>query len=115
MKVDDNNVYQVMSGERFPQEMTGFNFDTLSQLIVLLYKSNEAGYSLAWTKTVTDQYPNAGVIEKREEDGKIVFSIDTTGLSNGDYDIEVRGDVGGVLAAIVKDRYKFLTIKPSRT
>lgn len=110
-----DNTYETLQGERFTQEITGFDFDALSQLVILLYKATESGYSLAWTKTATDQYPNAGVIEKREEDGKIVFTVDTTGLSTGDYDIEVRGDVGGVLAAIVKDRYKFLTIKPSRT
>jgi hypothetical protein len=45
----------------------------------------------------------------------MVFTIDTTSLTTGKYEIEARVDVPGVMAPIVKQRSEFLTIKPSRT
>ena len=115
MKIIDNTTVEVLAGERFSQIISGFDFDLVSQITILLYRSNEAGYSLAWTKTASDKYLDAGTIEKREEDAKMVFTIDTTGLATGKYDIEARVDVPGVLSPIVKQRSEFLTIKPSRT
>ena len=113
MEIIDNNI-EVLQGERFSQVMSGFDFDLTSQIIVLIYSSNEAGYALAFVKNETADYPNAGIISKRE-DGKMVFTIDTTGLKTGKYDIEARVDVAGVVAPILKDRAEFLTIKTSRT
>lgn len=109
-----NEIIEALKGERFSQIMSGFNFDTAAQITVALYKAGETGISLAWLKTPSQTYPQAGVIEKRE-DGKMVFTIDTQSLSTGKYEIEARVDVVGVLAPIVKQRSEFLTLKPSRT
>ena len=106
---------EILQGERFAQVISGFDFDTAAQITILLFKGNESGHSLAWVKIPTTDYENAGIIEKRESDGKMVFTIDTKGLSTGKYEIEARVDVIGVLAPIVKKRTEFLTIKQSRT
>lgn len=108
-------IIECLQGERFSQIMSGFDFDTASQITVLLYKATESGVSLSFVKVATDTYPDAGLITKRESDGKMIFTIDTTAMATGKYDIECRVDVAGVLAAIVKDRTEYLTVKESRT
>jgi hypothetical protein len=115
MKVTGTNTIECLQGERFAQVMSGFDFDTASQITIALYKAAEPTVALEWLKTASEDYPDAGVIEKRDSDGKMVFTIDTTSLTTGKYEIEARVDVPGVMAPIVKQRSEFLTIKPSRT
>lgn len=113
MKVNGDKI-ECLQGERFSQLMSGFDFNNTSQIVVLLYKQTGAGPTTAFVKEPTDTYPNAGLITLNE-DLKMVFTIDTASMSTGDYDIEVRVDVVGVVAPIVKQRTSFLTIKESRT
>jgi hypothetical protein len=105
---------ECLQGERFSQIMSGFDFVNASQIVVLLYKQTDPNISLAFVKVASESYPGAGLITLNE-DSKMVFNIDTKNMSTGKYDIEVRVDVVGVLAPIVKQRTEFLNIKQSRT
>lgn len=101
-------------GERFAQVMSGFDYSLVTQIVVLLYRNIVDGYERAWVKTPTVSYPAAGLVDVRE-DGKMVFTIDTTALPTGRYDIEVRIDVVGVMAPVVKELKEYLIVKQSRT
>lgn len=108
------NKIECLQGERFSQIMSGFDFTSALQIVVLLYKQTESGIALAFVKEASETYPGAGLITLNE-DSKMVFNIDTTNMSTGKYDIEVRVDFVGVAAPIVKDRVEFLNVKQSRT
>lgn len=114
MKVIGNKI-EYLQGERHPLIMSGFDFDLTSQIVVLLYKSTESGVARAFVKRACAEYPEAGLITKLDEDDKMVFTIDTTGMPTGNYDIEARVDIAGVVAPILKERTEFLTVKQSRT
>jgi hypothetical protein len=108
---------ECLEGEKFSQIMSGFEFTSASQIVVLLYdreSTQVSGFAKAFVKTASGTYPGAGLITLNTE-GKMVFTIDTTGMLTRSYDIEVRVDVSGVSAPIVKQRANFLTIKESRT
>ncbi len=116
MKVIDKRI-ECLEGERFSQIMSGFDFTAATQVVVLLYLREStlvSGFAKAFVKTASVTYPGAGLITLNG-DGKMVFTIDTDGMAIGEYDIEVRVDISGVAAAIVKERTFFLTIKESRT
>lgn len=106
---------EALQGERFSQVISGFNFDLASQITILLFKDNELNHSKSWVKFPTETYPEALLVTKRESDGKMIFLIDTAGLTSGKYSIECRVDVVGVTAPIVKKRIEFLTLKQSRS
>lgn len=109
---------ECLQGERFSQLMSGFDFTSATQIVVLLYdreSTQSSGFSKAFVKVADAvNYPGAGLITLNV-DGKMVFTIDTTGMPIGSYDIEARVDVSGVSAPILKERTNFLTIKESRT
>ena len=108
---------ECLQGERFSQLMSGFDFTSATQIVVLLYNREStvaSGYEKAYVKTASSSYPGAGLITLNT-DNKMVFTIDTAGMPVGLYDIEVRVDVTGVSGPIVKQREKFLTINESRT
>lgn len=110
----EDGVINCLRGERFTQTMSGFDYAKAGQIVVLIFKSSEQSHALSFVKNATDEYPNAGLISLNEE-GKMIFTIDTESLSPGIYDIEGRVDVVGVLAPIIKERNQFLKVNPSRT
>lgn len=106
---------ECLQGEKFSQIMSGFDFTAATQIVVLLYPREStvgSGFTKAYVKTASGTYPGAGLITLNG-DNKMVFTIDATGMTAGDYDIEVRVDLSGT--SIVKERTSFLTIKESRT
>ena len=108
---------EALQGEKFSQIMSGFDFATASQIVILLYDKEstaESGFAKAFVKVADGvKYPSAGLITDNGG-GKMIFTIDTTGMSIGNYDIEIRVDVTDG-SSIVKQRVLFLTIKESRT
>lgn len=116
MEIKDD-ILQVLKGERFSQIMTGFEFTAATQIIVLIYdreSEEDSEFSLSFVKTADAEYPDAGLITLNE-DNKMVFTIDTEEMEISSYDIEVRVDIAGVNAPILKKRKYFLTINESRT
>lgn len=108
-------VIEKLQGERFVGTISGFDFDIASQITILLYKSSETGFIRSWLKNPNSKYPQANLVTKNIEDGKMYFTVDLEGLPTGNYELEARVDVVGVVAPIIKKRSKFLTINPSRT
>jgi len=107
---------ECLQGEKFAQLMSGFDFTSASQIVVLLYdkeSTQSSGFAKAFVKVASGTYPSAGLITING-DGKMNFTIDTTGMAVGVYDIEVRVDVTGG-GSIVKERATFLIIKESRS
>lgn len=115
MKIVNQRI-ECLQGEKFSQLMSGFDFTAATQVVVLLYPRESivgSGFSKAFVKVVdTTKYPDATFITLNS-DGKMVLPIDTTGMIVGDYDVEVRVDLGST--SIVKERTFFLTVKESRT
>ena len=108
-------IIECLQGEKFSQIMSGFDFAAATQVVVLLYPREStvgSGFTKAYVKTASATYPGATLITLNG-DGKMVFTVDATGMSTGTYDIEVRVDLSGT--SIVKERTSFLTIKESRT
>jgi hypothetical protein len=106
---------ECLQGEKFAQVMSGFVFADATQIVVLLYdkeSTQASGFAKAFVKTASGTYPGAGLITLNG-DSKMVFTIDTTGMAAGEYDIEIRVDFG--TSSIVKSRTLFLTINESRT
>lgn len=107
---------ECLQGEKFAQIMSGFDFASATQIVVLLYdkeSTQASGFAKAFVKVADAiKYPGAGLITLNG-DGKMNFTIDTTGMAVGYYDIEVRVDMSGT--SIVKERTSFLIIKESRT
>lgn len=110
MKITGDSI-ECLQGERWTQELSGFDFNIASQIMVKLAGTTN---SLVWLKQPDDEYPAATAITERE-DGKMIFTIDTTGLPEGKYSMEARVDVAGVLAPVYKKRDSFITIKKSYT
>lgn len=112
-----NGKIECLQGERFSQIMSGFDFVNASQIVVLLYdreSTSGSGFAKAFVKTASSSYPGAGLITLNDA-SKMVFTIETAGMQIGNYDIEVRVDIVGVAAPIIKQRTFFLTVKESRT
>ena len=106
---------ECLQGEKFSQLMSGFDFTAATQVVILLYPREStvgSGFTKAFVKTASGTYPGAGLITLNG-DGKMIFSIDTTAIGTGTYDVEVRVDISGT--SIVKERTSFLTVKESRT
>lgn len=107
---------ECLQGEKFSQLMSGFDFATATQIVVILYDKEStaaSGFAKSFVKTAdATNYPSAGLITLNG-DGKMVFNIDTTGMAVGDYDIEIKVNFSS--SSIVKSRTLFLTIKESRT
>ena len=107
---------ECLQGEKFAQLMSGFDFAAASQIVVLLYDKEStvgSGFAKSFVKVASGTYPSAGLITLNG-DSKMQFSIDTTGMAVGSYDIEVRVDITGG-GSVVKERTSFLTIQESRT
>lgn len=117
MKVIDKRI-EALEGERFSQIMSGFDFAAASQIVVLLYQREStpaSGFAKSYVKVADAvKYPAATLITLNEN-GKMVFTIDTDAMAVGDYDIEVSVNITGVAAPILKNRTFFLTIIESRT
>lgn len=113
MKLIDG-IIECLQGERFAQIMSGFDFIDAEQITVLLYRATDRGFHKSFVKITTVNYPDAGLITLNDA-GKMAFTIDTIGMPPGEYDIEVRVDIVGVSAPIVKSRTHFITVKQSRT
>ena len=111
-----NQRIECLQGEKFAQLMSGFDFTAATQVVVLLYprqSTTGSGFTKAFVKVAdVTNYPTATLITLNS-DSKMVLSIDTTGMTLGDYDIEVRVDISGT--SIIKERTFFLTVKESRT
>jgi len=108
---------ECLQGEKFAQLMSGFDFATASQIVVLLYdkeSTQSSGFAKSFVKVAdATKYPTATLITLNG-DGKMQFTIDTTSMAVGLYEIEVRVDVTGG-GSIVKERATFLIIKESRS
>jgi len=108
---------ECLQGEKFAQLMSGFDFTSASQIVVLLYdkeSTQSSGFAKAFVKVAdATKYPTATLITL-DGDGKMQFTIDTTGMAVGLYEIEIRVDLSGG-GSIVKQRTDFLIIKESRT
>lgn len=116
MKVKGDKI-ECLQGEKFAQVMSGFDFNSATQIVVLLYDKEStvgSGFAKAFVKVASGTYPGAGLITLNS-DSKMEFTIDTAGMAVGSYDLEARVDVSGVSAPIVKQRGNFLTVKESRT
>jgi len=108
---------ECLQGEKFAQLMSGFDFTSASQIVVLLYdkeSTQSSGFAKAFVKVASGTYPSAGLITLNDDD-KMTFQIDTTGMAVGVYDIEARVDVSGISSPIIKQRTTFLIIKESRS
>ena len=105
---------ECLRGERFYQIMSGFDFDEASQIVVLLYRSSSDEFDKAFVKVADPKYPNASLITLND-DSKMLFTVDTTDMSQGKYEVEIRIDIIGISAPIIKDRSDFLIVKESRT
>jgi len=103
----------VIEGESFMQTLSGFDFDSADQIIVVMYKAMFPGYSLSWVKTPSVDYPDAGPITKNNLN-QIVFNVNTDGLSSGSYDIEATVYLDGVMPQVIKQRSRFIKIIKSR-
>lgn len=113
MKVN-GSIIQCLQGERFTQLMSGFEFEQASQIVIVLYDPSGSSFKKAFVKVASESYPDAGLITLNGE-GKMSFTIDTTGMEPGKYNLESRVDITGENAEILKQVSEFLTILPSRT
>lgn len=113
MKVN-GKIIECLQGERFPQLMSGFDYINADQIVILLYRSNDTSFAKSFVKVADDKYPEAGLVTVNEAE-KMVFTVSTEGMEPGKYDIEIRVDLVGVSAPIVKDRTDYLIVKQSRT
>lgn len=116
MKIIGDKI-EVLEGERFYQVISGFDYTSASQIVVLFYNREStinSGFSRSFVKTATGTYPSAGLITLNGA-GKMVFTMDTDAMDIGDYDIEVCVYISGVTAPIIKRRTFYLIIKESRS
>jgi len=104
----------VYKGERFNQKVSGIDFDTATQILFLLYKDNEDGFTKSFVKAETEEYQNSGIVSSLE-DGSLTFVIDTEGFETGKYFIETRVDVSGVQTPIIKGKKELFTLKQSKS
>lgn len=112
MKVTGKTI-EALRGERWYQKITGFDWDQVTQIVVRICNA-VTGQNITYTKMATEDYPEAGSISN-SEDGSMLFLLDTSDLDPGKYSIEIKINVAGVNAAILKQQQHFLTVKKSNT
>ena len=98
-----------LKGERFVQKIRGFDFNSTSEIKIVLFDSYGGGVVETWTKT-------AGNVLMDNDTGEVYFCCDTTELSEGLYSIEIKVDFLAVdCSPIAKNSKEYLKVVTSKT
>ena len=98
-----------LKGERFVQKIRGFDFNSTSEIKIVLFDSYGGTIAKTWTKTAGDVLVDNDTFE-------VYFCCDTAELNEGLYSIEIKVDFLAVeCSPIAKNSKEYLKIKPSKT
>lgn len=109
---NNNAIYQ---GEQEYIEIRGIDYDAFEQIYLLFY-SNYNSTKIEFVKVADELYPNAELIEKREEGMFLFFTKEKTlSLPSGGYMAEIKVITGGETILIYKDVKPAFSVKLSKT
>ena len=112
-----NGSLEVMQGEQFQRLIGGVDYDACDQILLVLYREPERDNKTYFIKEADTDYPNAQILLKTQN-ASMPISIEITEemtktLPLGEYYLEAKFSISGVLQPIIKGKKKFFTLVKS--